>query len=166
MKMLIAISLALLSAGLSTAQALDKPTGPVILTVKGDLDHPNVGNTAQFDLEMLERLAGRTGEMTTPWSEAQVAYSGPYLRAVMEAAGAQGATLKVVALNDYSASIPFADAADLDTILATRANGKLLSVREKGPLFLIYPFDLDKRLFNEKYFSRSVLQIGTIEVIR
>jgi hypothetical protein len=84
----------------------------------------------------------------------------------MEAAGAHGATLKVVALNDYSASIPFADAADLDTILATRANGKLLSVREKGPLFLIYPFDLDKRLFNEKDFSRSVWQIGTIEVIR
>jgi hypothetical protein len=166
MRKLIALSLVLLTAGLSTAQALDQPAGPVILTVKGPLEHPNVGDTAQFDLEMLERLAGRTGEMTTPWSEAAVAYSGPYLRSVLEAAGAHGATLKVTALNDYSASIPFADAAELDTILATRANGKLLSVREKGPLFLIYPFDLDKRLFNEKYFSRSVWQIGTIEVVR
>ena len=52
----------------------------------------------------------------------------------------------------------------LDTILATRMDGQLMSVRDKGPLFLIYPFDLDSGLYNEKYFARSVWQIKEIEV--
>ncbi|WP_313606745.1 molybdopterin-dependent oxidoreductase [Rhizobium sp.] len=165
MKKLIAITLALFTLGTGVAHSLDAPKGPVVLTVKGKLDHPNVGETAQFDLAMLELLAGRKGSMKTPWNEGTVSYSGPFLRAVLDAAGAKGTSLKIVALNDYSASVPFSDAANLDTILATRADGQLMSVRDKGPLFLIYPFDLDKSLFNEKYFSRSVWQIGTIEVL-
>ena len=39
-----------------------------------------------------------------------------------------------------------------------------MSIRDKGPLMLVYPFDLDQSLFNEKYFSRSVWQIKEIEV--
>ena len=57
MKMLIAIPLALLAAGLSTAQALDK----LILLVKRNLEHLDIGNTAQFDLELLTLIAGRRG---------------------------------------------------------------------------------------------------------
>ena len=43
-------------------------------------------------------------------------------------------------------------------------DGKPLSVRDKGPLFLIYPFDKNPELYNEKYFSRSVWQIKKIEI--
>ena len=39
-----------------------------------------------------------------------------------------------------------------------------MAVREKGPLFVIYPFDADPSLFNEKYFNRSVWQVKAIEV--
>ncbi|MBD8652987.1 hypothetical protein IFT66_18025 [Rhizobium sp. CFBP 13726] len=57
MKMLIAIPLALLAAGLSTAQALDK----LILLVRRNLGHLDIGNTAQFDLVLLTLIAGRRG---------------------------------------------------------------------------------------------------------
>ncbi len=154
-----------LLVSVSGASALEKPAGEVILTITGaHLDHPNVDGTAQFDLAMLEELAGRSGEMETPWTQGRVTFSGPLLRAVLEAAGARGGTLKVKAINDYSADVPVGDALDLDTILATRMNGDPMSVREKGPLFLIYPFDKDPGLYNEKYFSRSVWQIRAIEV--
>lgn len=146
------------------AFALETPKGPVILTVKGDLDHPNVGKTAQFDLEMLEKLAGRKATLQTPWTEGNTTFSGPLLRAVLHEAGAKGSKLLVRALNDYFAEVPMQDATGLDTMLATRQNGKLMSVREKGPLFLIYPFDQNKDLYNEEYFSRSVWQIKEIEV--
>lgn len=146
------------------AMALDVPKGPVVLTVKGSLSNANVGDTAQFDLAMLEALAGRTATVKTPWTEGETVFTGPFLRAVLEAAGAQGETLLIRALNDYFAAVPIADAQRIDTILATRMNGRLMSVREKGPLFLIYPFDLDPALYNEKYFSRSVWQIKEIEV--
>nr|WP_325264948.1 molybdopterin-dependent oxidoreductase [uncultured Rhizobium sp.] len=147
------------------ATALDLPKGKVVLTVTGTkLDHPNVGGKAQFDMPMLEALAGRTGEMETPWTQGVVKFSGPLLRSVLEAAGAHGNKLKVIALNDYAADLPMEDATSLDTMLATRMDGKLMSVRDKGPLFLVYPFDKDQGLFNEKYFSRSVWQIKDIEV--
>ena len=50
-------------------------------------------------------------------------------------------------------------------MLATKMNGDYMSVRDKGPLFLIYPFDTNPELFNEKYFSRSVWQIREVEVV-
>lgn len=158
----IAMSLLLSVSG---ASALEKPTGDVILTITAaHLEHPNIDGTAQFDLKMLEELSGRSGEMETPWTQGRVKFSGPLLRAVLEAAGAHGSAMKVKAINDYTADVPIDDALDLDTILATRMNGEPMSVREKGPLFLIYPFDKDPGLYNEKYFSRSVWQIKAIEV--
>jgi hypothetical protein len=146
------------------AHALTAPKGKVVLTIHGKhIAHPNVGETAQFDIEMLESLAGREATVETPWMKGMTTFSGPYLRSVLDAAGATGGSLKISALNDYSAEIPFEDA-KLDTILATRMSGKLMSVRDKGPMFLIYPFDLDHGLYNEKYFNRSVWQIKDIEV--
>lgn len=147
----------------SVALALDAPTGPVVLTVKGAISNTNAGDTAQFDLAMLEKLKGRKGEMETPWTEGKVTFEGPLLREILNAAGATGANLKVRALNDYAADVPAEDA-KLDTILATKLNGKAMSIRDKGPLMLVYPFDLDAGLYNEKYFSRSVWQIKEIEV--
>lgn len=147
------------------ASALDAPTGEVILTVKGpNLAHPNVGDTAQFDLGMLEKLAGRSGTMETPWTKGKITFSGPLLKSVLEAAGADGSILKVKALNDYAADVPVEDATKIDTILATRMDGETMSIRDKGPLFLIYPFDIDSSFYNEKYFARSVWQIKEIEV--
>ncbi|SIR17872.1 hypothetical protein SAMN05880590_11362 [Rhizobium sp. RU35A] len=156
--------LALLLTTATSAWSLDKPTGPVVLTVRGAVSNANAGNTAQFDMAMLDKLTGRTGRMKTPWTEGETEFKGPLLRAVLEAAGAKGNVLLVRALNDYFATVPMEDATAHDTMLATRANGKLLSVRDKGPLFLIYPFDLEPALYNEKFFSRSVWQIKEIEV--
>ena len=146
------------------ALAIDKPTGDVILTITGHVSHPNAGDAAQFDAAMLEKLASRAGEMETPWTTGKVTFSGPFLRAVLEEAGAGGSRLIVKALNDYSVDVPMEDAKDIDTILATKMDGKPMSIRDKGPLFLIYPFDQNPDLYNEKYFSRSVWQIKEIEV--
>jgi hypothetical protein len=147
------------------ALALEKPTGEPILTVTGHITVKNAADGAEFDLPMLEALKGRKASMNTPWTESMTEFSGPYLRAVLHAAGASGKKLIIKAINDYSAEVPMEDAEKLDTILAVRMDGQLMSVREKGPSFLIYPFDEDKSLYNEKYFSRSVWQIKEIEVV-
>ena len=146
------------------AWALDKPAGDPVLTVTGAVSETNDGGNAVFDMAMLEALAGRSAKMQTPWTENETEFSGPFLREVLKAAGAKGKTLKVKALNDYAAEVPAEDA-ELDTILATKLNGAPMSVRDKGPLMLVYPFDLDKGLYNEKYFGRSVWQIKEIEVL-
>lgn len=156
---------AALGATPSGALALERPAGEPVLTITGHIGQANAGNSATFDLAMLEKLDGRKATMETPWTTGKTEFSGPYLRAVLAAAGASGRKLVVRALNDYASEIPFEDAEKLDTILAVRMNGAEMSVREKGPVFLIYPFDKDKSLYNEKYFSRSVWQIREIEVV-
>lgn len=163
-----AILFSLLISGItvmaSPVAALDAPTETVVLTVKGNVHNTNVDGTSKFDLKMLEALSGRQATMKTPWTDGNVTFRGPYLRAILDAAGASGHKLIIHALNDYSAEAPIEDA-QLDVILATRMNGELMSVRDKGPLFVIYPFDLDPSLYSEKYFARSVWQIKEIEVV-
>lgn len=163
--LLFAALLATLPMSCAFAGNLAEPTGDVILTITGDIANTNAGNSATFDAAMLQSLAGRHGEMETPWTEGVTKFDGPLLKAVLEAVGAKGAMLKVKALNDYVADVPMEDAASYETILALTMNGKPMSVRDKGPLFLIYPFDTNPELYNEKYFSRSVWQIKEIEVV-
>lgn len=160
-----AVITACLALPAAPALALDHPTGAVILTVTGDITSANEGSGAAFDIAMLERLQGRSAAMETPWTEGVTTFEGPLLRAILDAAGAKGKTLRIKALNDYSADVPMEDATDIDSILAVKMNGRLMSVRDKGPLFMIYPFDLKPELYNEKYFSRSVWQIKEIEVL-
>ena len=146
------------------SQALDAAKNEPILVVKGLISQTNSDKDAVFDMAMLDALPGREASMLTPWTEGKTTFKGPLLRAVLEAVGAKGKTIVVKAINDYSAEIPLEDATNYDTILATQMNGAPMSIRDKGPLFLIYPFDSNPELANEKYFSRSVWQIHEIEI--
>jgi hypothetical protein len=148
----------------ATAGDRPSPKGPVVLTVSGRIANTNAGKTAEFDLAMLEALPGRTAKVNTPWAEGVNAFQGPLTRAVLEAVGAAGTKLKVTALNDYSAEVPAEDFIKFDVILALKKNDAYLQVRNQGPIFVIYPFDLNPSLYNEVYFSRSVWQVKSIEV--
>ena len=151
----------------ASAQAdnLPAPTGEVVLVVTGNIENTNKGKSAEFDMDMLEGVETISRTIATPWTEGTTAFSGPKLRSLLEEVGAHGSKLIVKALNDYSAEIPMGDAENFDTMLATKMNGEYMTVRNKGPLFLIYPFDTNPELFNEKYFSRSVWQIREVEVV-
>jgi len=146
------------------AQALDSPTGSVILKVTGNITQTNVGDEAHFDKVMLEALTQRTTDTSTPWHDGVVSFEGPLGRALLEAVGAEGEQLNVVALNDYSSMVPVSDFYDHEVILAMRADGQPLRVRDHGPLFIIYPFDENPSLLNEEILTRSVWQVKRIEV--
>jgi len=146
------------------ARALDAPAGLVVLTVSGRVRSPNRGDHADFDMAMLERLPQQSFSTRTPWYTQPRKFTGPLLREVLAVAGAQGSTLRARALNDYWVDLPFDDAQRHDPILARLLDDKPMAVRDKGPLFLIYPFDARPELRNTVYFSRSAWQLRTIEV--
>jgi len=147
------------------AWALGKPAGPVVLTVKGKVSATNEGGAAHFDMAMLEKMAQRSITTKTPWYEGPKKFTGPLLRDVLAAAGAKGATLRAVALNDYKVDIPFDDAQKFDVVMARLLDDKPMPVREKGPLFIIYPFDDKAELRVPQYFSRCAWQLRTLEVL-
>lgn len=151
--------------GASQAGALPAPTGGVILTVRGNIEATNVDGTAQFDLAMLDQLPRRDVTTETPWYDGVHTFDGALLSKVLEAVGAHGKALRVVAINGYEATIPMDDVDRFPVILATRLDGKLLSIREKGPIFVVYPFDLNADLYNEVYYGRSVWQVQAIDVM-
>ena len=83
---------------------------------------------------------------------------------MLAAAGAKGTALRAVALNDYKVEIPVEDALRHKVLMATRLDGQPMPVRDKGPLFIIYPYDESADLRSERYYSRSAWQLRTLEV--
>jgi hypothetical protein len=157
-------SLLLILPSVAGAEDLAMPAGDTILTVTGAITHTNAAGAAKFDLVMLEALPGQETKTTTPWYDGAQSFSGPLGSALLAAVGATGETLVVTAINDYVTEIPISDFESWPVILATRHNGSAMSVREKGPIFVIYPFDSDQALNAEVYYGRSAWQVKSIEV--
>lgn len=154
----------LLAAGLP-ARALERPRGTVVLTLTGRLRMPNEGDRAHFDMDMLAALPQSSFSTRTPWYAQARRFTGPLLRDVLAAAGAQGTTLRLVALNDYRVDMPVDDTRRHDVVLARLLDDRPMSVRDKGPLFVIYPFDADPALRSAVYYARSAWQLRTIDVL-
>jgi len=146
------------------AQSLGTPTEKPILTVSGKISTTNKDNTAQFDRAMLEAIGMETVETTTPWYTGAVKFEGVSLDKLMKHIGASGERAVFVALNDYSSEIPVEDFAKYNVILALKRNGEYMPVRDKGPLFVIYPFDSKPELKNQTFYGRSVWQVAKIVV--
>lgn len=162
---LAGLALAPVAALSPNAWALSKPANPVVLTLRGKVSITNEGGVANFDMAMLERMAQRSITTRTPWYEGPRKFTGPLLRDVLQAAGAQGTTLRAIALNDYKVDIPFEDAMKFDVVMARLLDDKPMPVREKGPLFIIYPFDDKSELRVPQYFARCAWQLRTIEIV-
>ena len=149
------------------AFSLAAPTfaGEIVLTVSGAVSAPTGGDTWEFDMDALKALPAESFETTTIWTEGRQQFEGVPLVVLLEHVGATGTTIRAVALNDYAVSIPVADAVEGGPIVAYARNGGEMSIRDKGPLWIIYPFD-DKEIYkSEQYFSRSIWQLDRIELI-
>jgi hypothetical protein len=154
----------LFAAGTASAGSLPAPAEKPILTISGKISTTNKDGKAQFDRPMLEALGMTTVETTTPWYDGSVKFEGVRLDKLMDLVGASGERAVVVALNDYTSEIPLADFSKYKVILALKRNGEYMPVRDKGPLFIIYPFDSQPELKNSTYYGRSVWQVSTIDV--
>src|SRR5690606_24523018 len=133
-------------------------SGVTVLTVESR------GQSFRFDMRALEALPQRTYKVTTPWYLRPVSFQGPLLRDVLAAAGAHGTRIEAVAVNDYTADIPFEHAEAYDVIVALRMDGKPMSPRDKGPLFVVYPYDRLPPEMREKSFDLSVWQLDGLRV--
>lgn len=117
-----------------------------------------------LSIDEFEDLAPRTIIKTTsPWHPLST-FSGISGKDFLNIVGAYGHELALTALNDYQVKIPLSDLTDRGVLFVTRLNGKRLSLRQKGPLFLIYPFDQNPQLKSEKYYGRSIWQVKEISV--
>lgn len=146
------------------AETLAAPTGEPILIVSGKIASTNVDDTAQFDRAMLEALGTVSLQTRTPWREGISTFEGVRLETLMKTVGASGESVTAIALNDYVTVIPISDFAEFGTILALKWDGEYMTVRNHGPLFIVYPYDSDPELQNQTYYSRSAWQLRKLVV--
>ena len=151
-------------AGSVRAEALPQPAGVVILTITGAIAETNADGAAEFDLDMLRALGLVEFDTTTLWTDGVQHFTGVPLVRVLNRIGATGTAIRAEALNDYVISIPVEDAVEGGPILAFEQNGTRLSVRDKGPLWVVYPYDSDPAYKSEVIYSRSVWQLQRMVV--
>ena len=152
------------SVALCWATPLSNPEAKPILEIGGTIGVTNRDGAAVFDRAMLESLGMETITTTTPWHKGQVTFEGVAMTKVMDLVGAKGKTVKALALNDYATQIPMEDFAKFGVILALKRDGEYMPVRDKGPLFIVYPYDSKTELRSQSYYGRSAWQLKRLEV--
>tara|TARA_R110000850_G_scaffold28437_39_gene79541 strand:+ start:276 stop:788 length:513 start_codon:yes stop_codon:yes gene_type:complete len=148
-------------AALFVFGAMPARAGDVILTIDG-----NVTGNAPVDMTIddIEALGSATIVTKTPWHDTSVSFTGVRLSSLLEKTGAKGKTLSVAALNNYRSEIPVSDIGEHGVILAYKQDGEYMPVSDKGPLFVVYPFDAEPELNTEVYYTRSAWQVRSITV--
>lgn len=164
LRLFLFVCSSILIAKLAFAEIIQTtPQGTVVLEVRSGVS-PNDPDVTRFDLEMLEQIGLKEIVTETPWTIGQVTFEGVFLRDLLAAVGAEGNLIVATALNDYSVRIPASDYMSYDVLLAVRRDGEILTVRDKGPIWLIYPWSDNPTLKKQLFYSRSIWQLKAITV--
>lgn len=142
------------------------PTGEQILTIDGAITSTNVDASAQFDLDMLMAMPAASFETTTNWTDGKKTFTGVPLKALLDSVGADGATIVATALNNYSVEIPMDTITDEAPIVAYHIDGETFSRRDKGPLWIVYPYDQGEEYRTELVFGWSIWQLAKLSVVK
>jgi len=169
MRMILAVVSMVIFGGLNTVSAnpFPEPKGPVILTVTGDFPNKTTAYGTRFDREMLKAIEWGAIKTHTNWHDGLQLFEGPAGRAFVEALGLEedtNKTFRITALNGYEADVPVRDFFETGLILAMKRDGTIMTVRNKGPLFIIYPYDDNPDYNTDDYHIRSVWHIKKIHI--
>jgi hypothetical protein len=147
------------------AMAASQAMADTILTVTGDVAASSEGTQWHFEESDLRALPLEQFVTDTIWTEGTQTFEGVSLSALLTHVGASNGTLLATAANDYTVSIPTSDAIENGPIIAYLRNGEKMSLRDKGPLWIVYPFAGNDAYKTEQYYSRSIWQLDRIEVV-
>lgn len=128
-----------------------------------------VSGTRSYDRAALMAFDAVELSTTTPWTEGPQQFTGVLLADLLQDAGVETGAITLTAVNEYTARLDVADARpDGDgrgPVLAYLLNGREMSVREKGPFWLIWPFDEVPAFRTEVIYASSIWQLESIRQI-
>ncbi|MBK4217723.1 hypothetical protein JJJ17_17460 [Paracoccus caeni] len=128
------------------------------------------GSVREFSDPDLKALEWFQIDTHTIWTEGQRQFRGPLLRDILLGQGLQrddvyDHEIQLLALNDFMVTMPASDAWDYDVILAREMDGSLMRVRDKGPLWVVYPRDDVPELQDRITDERWVWQLMRITIL-
>lgn len=124
-----------------------------------------IGKKHEMTREQLLLLPQTEIKTVLPWAEGESVYSGVTLQAILETMDLSLSPLvTIVALNDYKVAVPKEDFDDYQPIIAIKQNGEFMSVRDKGPYWLIYPLSSQPDINNTDFHAKMIWQIRDIHL--
>ncbi|EPE2650055.1 putative pterin-binding protein [Vibrio fluvialis] len=126
----------------------------------------NHGRKAQFSLEQLLTHADKEIVTNTPWTDDNTKFVGVSAKQLLNMIGVSKADLKVTALNNYWSTIPYDDIEKYNPLFAVKKNDDVMSIRDKGPIWVIYPLSEFNEVNNEVLHSRMVWQVSQVETLQ
>ncbi len=125
----------------------------------------NIGQGAtDLAIEDLQAIGVSEVRTTTPWTTGVKTFKGVLARDLMAYLQATGDVVTAAAVNDYSAVIPLSDFSRYDVLIAWEMEGRRLSLRDKGPLWIVYPLDQNPEVGKKEVQGRWVWQLNRLEV--
>jgi len=135
----------------------------VVLRINGRIASPG---DVEFDMSTLERLGLIRFTTPTSWTPGPVTFEGVLLSRLLDFVGVKpdATTLMITAIDDYKAPVPVEDAHKWPVMLAIKENGAYMSVRDHGPLWVVYPQHAYPEVGERDFLSRWVWQVAQIAV--
>jgi hypothetical protein len=136
----------------------------IVLTIERQA---SAGGEAKLELtrEDLTALPQITVRESNQYVDDVTEFSGPLGRVVVDLIGrGTGDTIVLTAANDYSIEAPLSDFDRFDVVFAMVMDGKEMSLRDKGPIWVIYPISTSSELQDPIYNSRLVWQLSHMEI--
>lgn len=138
-------------------------TLPTLSVAQDILTVTNGEETKSYTFEDLLAFEQEIVETTNDYVDELATFQGPSLLSLLEASDIdRDAEIKLSAINDFTISVPAEDAFLYNVILALLRDGEEMSVRDKGPIWVIYPMDDNPDLRDEQYNGRLVWQLKSI----
>lgn len=156
-----ALILTALVATKVTAGTTDTYSAPVLEVTAAQVPD----RTFTLSVQDLQDIAVQNIVTSTIWTEGVHEFSGVPLYALLQHLDVTGSTIQAIALNDYAVSIPLSDARMGGPIVAFAIDGQPIPRREKGPLWIIYPFDQSPEYRTEIVYSRSIWQLNRLNIV-
>lgn len=97
--------------------------------------------------------------------DGEATFVGPLVRDVLELLEADVEMLRFTAINDYSIDIPVSDFDSYNVIFALSQDGEMFSIRDKGPIWVIYPMSENVELQDRMYNDRLIWQLAKVSAL-
>lgn len=101
----------------------------------------------------------------TPWTDGTLTFRGAPLEAVLALAGIDDGWVNARGLNNYSINVPVDQALAAKAFLAVHMNGELMRIKDKGPFWIVFPWDEHPELLTREIRTWSVWQLQALSVL-
>jgi hypothetical protein len=148
------------------AQSIPLGDREKVLTIRVYNSAGEPGNLREITLSIkdLEKFPLVSVRTETQWTDGVLHFRGPLMRDLLNDVGAAGDLIQVNGLDGRSVVIPREDIEKYDVIIACQVDGNYFSVRERGPLWIIYPWSNNPEIQSAAYYDRGIYHLSSLNV--